>query len=229
MLSASAAAIDSTSAGLTKSEQNQAKLEEDLNQFLNLLVTQLKNQDPLEPMDATEFTNQLVQFASVEQQIYQNSNLEKLLNAYHVTQVSSLTGYLGNTVEANGDTFMMENSQAKFSYTLYDTAAENTILVTNADGETVYSFSGGTEEGRHEFNWDGTDAAGNQLPDGLYTVTANPKDGNGELLEYSQTVYGKVTSAGADEGQVTLFIDQISVPLDDVVSVAETPAAPAAP
>ena len=55
----------------TKSGAAQAKLNEDLNQFLNLLVTQLKNQDPLDPMDANEFTSQLVQFASVEQQIYQ--------------------------------------------------------------------------------------------------------------------------------------------------------------
>ena len=63
----------------SQSSQAKSKLDDDLNQFLNLLVAQLQNQDPLDPMDANEFTSQLVQFASVEQQIFQNSNLEKLL------------------------------------------------------------------------------------------------------------------------------------------------------
>ena len=75
-----ASSVDSSSIDPTSSSGTaKAKLDQDLNQFLNLLVTQLKNQDPLDPMDANEFTSQLVQFASVEQQIYQNANLEKLL------------------------------------------------------------------------------------------------------------------------------------------------------
>lgn len=212
----------------TKSGQAQAKLEEDLNQFLNLLVTQLKNQDPLEPMDATEFTNQLVQFASVEQQIYQNSNLEKLLNAYHVTQVSNLTGYLGTTVESNGDQMLMENGSAKFSYTLHDDAAATSIMISDSSGQNVFTTKGERFQGRYEFTWDGIDSQGNQLPDGEYTITIAPLDADGVPIDYSQTVYGRVSSAGADEGDVTLFMGEIPVSLSDVVSVAETPA-PAAP
>lgn len=88
------AGTTSTSSGInqTDAEKSKEKLDKDLNQFLNLLVTQLKNQDPLDPMDATQFTSQLVQFASVEQQIYQNSNLEKLLLTAQVSQVSNLSG-----------------------------------------------------------------------------------------------------------------------------------------
>ena len=139
MAISSVAAATTFGADATKSDRNQAKLEDDLNKFLNLLVTQLKNQDPLEPMDATEFTNQLVQFASVEQQIYQNSNLEKLLAATHVNQVSNLAGYLGTTIGGNGSTFTMENSQAKLSYTLYDLASTNTMIISDDTGKTVFS------------------------------------------------------------------------------------------
>lgn len=87
---AAAAGADSA----TKATLAQDKLEKDLNQFLNLLVTQLQNQDPLEPLDANEFTAQLVQFASVEQQIYQNSNLEKLVGMQQTSQVGSMVNYL---------------------------------------------------------------------------------------------------------------------------------------
>lgn len=218
-------ALTATSTGNTASDKSKEKLQDDLNQFLNLLVTQLQNQDPLEPMDATQFTNQLVQFASVEQQIYQNANLEKLLGAYEQTQVSSLTGYLGTTVESNGDTLELANSTAKFSYTLYDQAAANAIIITDIDGKMVFTGNGERTEGRHEFIWDGTDGQGNVQPDGIYTATVAPLDKAGELAPYSQTVYGLVTSAGADQGKVTLFINSIAVPLEDVVAVAETPPA----
>jgi len=214
-------AITTTSG--TQSEQSQAKMQDDLNQFLNLLVTQLKNQDPLEPMDATEFTNQLVQFASIEQQITQNANLEKLLSAYHSTQVSNLTGYLGKTVESNGSLFQLEDGSAKISYTLYDKNEANTIIITDEEGEPVYSFEGERTKGRFEYTWDGKDKDGNQLPDGIYNFVVAPIDEEGLPLEYSQTVYNRVTSAGAHEGQITLFMGEIPVPLENIVTVTETP------
>ena len=80
----------------SQSSQAKAKLEDDLNQFLNLLVAQLQNQDPLDPLDANEFTSQLVQFASVEQQIFQNSNLEKLLNLQETSQISQMVDFINN-------------------------------------------------------------------------------------------------------------------------------------
>ena len=86
----------------TKSAEASAKLEDDLNRFLNILVTQLQNQDPLDPLDANEFTSQLVQFASVEQQIYQNSNLEKMLNLQETSQISDMVDFIGNKVEFFG-------------------------------------------------------------------------------------------------------------------------------
>src|SRR5512134_982091 len=99
--------LDGSNSG-SQSAASGEKLQEDLNRFLNLLVTQLQNQDPLDPMDANEFTSQLVQFASVEQQIYQNANLEKLLNVTENGQVAAMVDYLGAIAETSGNAFPLE-------------------------------------------------------------------------------------------------------------------------
>ena len=113
----------------SRSAASEAKLEEDLNRFLTLLVTQLQNQDPLDPLDANEFTSQLVQFAGVEQQIFQNANLEKLLALQETNQISSLVDFIGTTVEAEGNELPLENGLAEFTYTMPTSANTATIPV----------------------------------------------------------------------------------------------------
>lgn len=216
-ISAAAAA----EAGNSKSAQNQAKLQDDLNKFLNLLVTQLKNQDPLEPMDATDFTAQLVQFASVEQQIYQNSNLEKLLESAHVSQVSNLANFLGKTVEAQVDQFNLTDGTADFSYKLTEKAASTTISITDSSGKVVYSAAGNKSTELNAFTWDGKDDLGNQLEDGQYAFAINSKNEAGEPIEYSRSVTGVITAAGSDAGNVNLFIGDISIDLNDILTLKQ--------
>ncbi len=218
LLSGVGSALDPTS----QSSANQAGLNEDLNAFLNLLVTQLQHQDPLDPMDATEFTSQLVQFASVEQQIYANSNLEELLRLQETSQITSMVDYLGTTVEVLGDRFNLENGSAEFNYALAAKARETTITIKDEDGEVVYTTSGETETGKHNFVWDGKDSDGNDLEDGIYTVTVSATDPDGELIAVAQSVTGRVTGAGADDGKVILMMGDIAFLLDDVISVKET-------
>ncbi|MFC1674243.1 flagellar hook assembly protein FlgD [Pseudomonadota bacterium] len=220
------AAVGADSA--TKATLAQDKLEKDLNQFLNLLVTQLQNQDPLEPLDANEFTAQLVQFASVEQQIYQNSNLEKLVGMQQTSQVGSMVGYLGTEIEANGDVFNLENGQAKFSYNLESKAVKSTLTIQDALGKTVWTGDVSTDAGKEIFTWDGMQSDGTQAPDGPYTATISPEDNLGNLINVAQTVFGRVTGAGAQEGRVTLSMGAVDAPLDDVLNVKEA-TAPAAP
>jgi len=215
----------SSTEGMTKSQQNEQKLKDDLNQFLQLLVTQLQNQDPLEPMDATQFTQQLVQFASVEQQIYQNSNLEKLLEATHAGQVSNLAGFLGKTVEGTSDSFNLDEGSATFSYELLGKAKSNTIVITDASGKSVFSAKGELQQGRYEYTWDGKDKSGNQLPDGSYSINIAAQDETGEAIDYKTTVYGRVTAAGADNGEVTLHMGDVTLPLGMVLTIKETPTA----
>ncbi len=216
-------------ANTASAAQSKAKLEDELNKFLNLLVTQLKNQDPLEPMDATEFTNQLVQFASVEQQIYQNANLEKLLESAHISQVSNLANYLGTNIEAQTDSLNLANSTARLTYTLVDDAKTSKIVITDDSGKAVYTGVAEKAAGRHEFVWDGLDDNGIQLPDGTYNFTINAFDADDEPLQYARSVFGIVTAAGSDEGAVRLYMGDVTVGLEDVVAVSKAPVPAADP
>ncbi|NQV47723.1 MAG: flagellar hook assembly protein FlgD [Rhodospirillaceae bacterium] len=217
--------IDSTSTTTgdgTKSGAAKAKLDEDLNRFLNLLVTQLKNQDPLDPMDANEFTSQLVQFASVEQQIYQNSNLEKLLAVQQTSQVASMVDFIGNTIEASGNVVPLENANAEIAYQIPANAQDVTITFQDTSGKTVFTIAGDPDIGRHEFVWDGMDGNAIAQADGAYIVTVTALDRAGDLLEVPQTVFGRVTGAGAVDGKVSLYMGDAITGLDKVLSVRET-------
>ena len=199
------------------------KLNEDLNRFLNLLVTQLKNQDPLDPMDSTEFTSQLVQFASVEQQINTNANIEKMLNLQQASQVADMVNFIGTTVEAKGNEVPLEDGRAEFTYEFGSNADDVTITIKDASGLTVFSQDGETSSGKHTFVWDGKSAGGVQNSDGAYTVTVNAIDVQKKGLDVEQTVLGRVTGAGAEDGIVTLFLGDIITSMEKVLSVKESP------
>ncbi len=217
---------DTTSvAADTQAAGSQAKLNEDLNSFLNLLITQLKHQDPLDPMDATEFTSQLVQFASVEQQIYQNANLEKLLTLQQTSQVASMVDYLGTTIEATGRRVNLENGRAEFTYTMGSGVNAGTIIISNEAGLTVFTMDAEAEFGKHEFTWDGKSNGGEPQPEGTYTINVTATDRAGDILDVAQTVYGRVTGAGVENGAVTMYMGDVAVDMGDVLSVRETPPA----
>jgi flagellar basal-body rod modification protein FlgD len=195
------------------------KLDGDLNRFLTLLVSQLQHQDPLEPLDANQFTSQLVQFASVEQQIYQNANLEKLLAAQQNTQLASTVGYLGKQVEANGNALPLQGGKALASYTLPQSAARTTITIQDAGGRTVAVMPADSSAGRHELRWDGRAADGRQLPDGTYSFQVNAKGNNSGAITATQTYFGKVTGVASDPTGVQVHLGGKTLPMTDVRAV----------
>jgi flagellar basal-body rod modification protein FlgD len=205
----------------SQSQQAASKLEDDLNQFLNLLVAQLQNQDPLDPLDANEFTSQLVQFASVEQQIYQNSNLEKLLNLQETSQISQMVDFIGNRVEFTSQSLPVENGKAEFTYTLPAGVRSATINIANSGGLNVFYQDVDTAAGAHSFTWSGLDKNGNQVPDGIYTLLVSAKDHENKLVQIEEyTVFGTVTGAGVDNGKSELFVgDNLSIGVDTLISV----------
>jgi flagellar basal-body rod modification protein FlgD len=221
ILGATSAAATAVEGG--RSADNQAQLEEDLNQFLTLLVTQLENQDPLDPMDSTEFTSQLVQFASVEQQIYQNSNLEQLVNLQETNQISSLVNFIDKVVEVEGQQIPLENGQAEFTYTMPTAAKSASIIIRNSAGVTVYEQDADTSTGQHTFVWDGRDRNGQTAPDGSYTAVVTGLDQQNNVLEITQTAFGRVTGVGIENGNTSLFMGDIEVPQTGVLSVKEAP------
>lgn len=204
----------------SQSSQAESRLEDDLNQFLNLLVAQLQNQDPLDPLDANEFTSQLVQFASVEQQIFQNSNLEKLLNLQETSQISQMVDFIGNRIEFASQKLPVEDGAAEFTYTIPAGIRDATINIANSAGLNVFYTDGDTNSGTHTFKWNGLDKNGRQVPDGVYTLLISAKDAFDKLAEIDYTVFGTVTGAGVDNGETELFIgDNLGVGVDTVLSV----------
>lgn len=209
----------STAEVLSKTEKNRNKLAKDLDSFLTLLTSQLKNQDPLSPMDSTEFTNQLVQFAQVEQQINSNESLTSLITLSQQNIVTNAVNYIGKTVEAQSEKVPLQDGHAKMAYGVSEDAASVAIVIRNVSGEIVYSAAGDKSSGVHAFEWDGKDAYGVQQPDGTYTMQVTALSKTNDAVDTYTTAFGKVTGITTKDGQTLLVMDKIGVGLDKVLSI----------
>ena len=212
-------ATSSVATAGTQAAVDEKKIEEDLHDFLNLLTTQLQNQDPLEPMDANQFTQQLVQFASVEQQIYQNAHLEDLLDLATNNQFGAMVSFLDKDIEYEGNTLPLRNGQATASYTLSEPVDSVVIEVIDAAGDTVLTRPGAETAGQHTFAWDGRDGSGNILPDGNYTLSVKALDAKGSSVEVPTTITASVDSVSNVDGRFMLTIGDTAIDAEQLVAV----------
>lgn len=204
-----------------RSVLGQSSLANDFDTFLTLLTTQLQNQDPLNPMDSTQFTEQLVQFASVEQQINQNTLLEDLLSLQKVDRASSAVSFLGKLVEADGDQTALVGESAQWTYTLPQNAETVELTVTNSAGQVVLQVEGETAAGRHDFVWDGRDSSGQLQPEGLYNLAVSAETVEGESFAADTTVFGLAQGMETIDDEIVLSVNGIGIPLSRVLSVKE--------
>lgn len=179
-LETSASSASATSGTTTGSTSAAAigSLTTNYSDFLDMLTTQLKDQDPTSPMTSDNFTSELVQFAGVEQQITTNSNLSSLISLSQDQQLSQSSDLVGKSVTVNGSTVPLQNSAAKINYAT-SSAEPIGIAITNSGGQVVKTVSGTSAAGNNTFTWDGTDNNGNKLPDGPYTVAVQTMDSTG--------------------------------------------------
>ena len=205
----------------SSADKSAATLTESFDTFLTLLTTQLKYQDPLEPMDSAEFTNQLVQFTEVEQSISTNKQLEQLIGMQSANQAVASIGYIGNTVEAVGNQLPLIDGQAQLTYTLPENAESASILIFNAAGQLVQTIEGATTVGKHPVTWDGTALDGSTLPDGAYTIAVSARNADNDTLDVSTAIVGTVTGTQNDENGAQLAIGPVLVGLDKIVSVSK--------
>ncbi len=214
------AGIKTTGTGTT-STTSMSKLAENFDQFLTLLTTQLKNQDPLSPMDTSEFTQQLVSFSSVEQMIQSNQRLEKLINLQSSTNAFGAVSFLGNKVAVDSDRVSLKGGKTSFQYDIDRNATRAVLRVADAKGNTVLVEEANREAGSYKVDWNGKDAFGDQLPDGEYQVSVSYSDETGKIYSSKITSFGVVDSTEIKDGEVKLFIGSVGFPIDKVIKVAK--------
>jgi flagellar basal-body rod modification protein FlgD len=200
-----------------------ADLAENFENFLTILTTQLQYQDPLDPMDSSEFTNQLVQFTGVEQAVAQNKNLEQMVSLMNSDKFLGATGYIGKTVEATGSTTEKHKGVASWTYTLPNDANTVNLTIRNADGQEVAHVPYETEEGSHDFVWDGRGDEGITLPDGQYHLTVDAKTFSGEPIFAEMKLNGVVTGVESTAQGEILMVGDLRIPASAVTVVKEAP------
>jgi len=188
--------------------------------FLTLLTKQLQYQDPLSPLDTNQFTQQLVEFTSVEQQIETNQKLDSLLGVQSDNQAMAALSFLNNVIEAQSDQVMLQDGSAQISYDLSSDAETATLVIKDADGQTVRTIPlSDTKTGTHDLTWDGKDQNGNQLDDGVYDISVQAVDSDNVQLAVTTGTRGKVDAVQRIDGEFHLSIGDLDVPLSKVGSV----------
>lgn len=211
----------SAAAATTASTQSaaQTQLAGNFDTFLTLLTTQLQNQDPLNPMDSNQFTQQLVEFSQVEQQINTNDNLKTLIGQGSNQTGSYAVSYLGKAVTVTNGQAPLANSEADWTYNLGAAASQTTLTVTDANGNVVYTGAGQTAAGNHAFQWDGKNTNGTQLADGTYKLTVTGVAGDGSAVATKVASTGVVSEVDMTSGTPQLMIGPMEVGLADVSAV----------
>jgi flagellar basal-body rod modification protein FlgD len=209
--------------GTAATSGSRTRLAENFDTFLTLLTTQLKNQDPLSPMDSTQFTQQMVQMTGVEQQLLTNDLLTKLV-ANTNSGISTAVSLIGKEVRAVTDTAPLKGGKAEWVYDLDANADEVRVEIVDASGKTVHSktLSGDAlKAGDHTYAWDGKDLSGQALPNGgAYTLRVTAKDSAGASVPTSIFVQGLVTGVEQSDGQTLLTVNGAKVTWDKVASIA---------
>ena len=196
-------------------------------QFLTLLVAQLKHQDPLNPLDGTDFTAQLAQFSSLEQQFGMNDNLEAIQESLMAQQSGNCLDYIGKTVRTNGNAiFTKDGHPDSGAYTL-ESQADVTIHIYDDQGlEVRRLYAGWQDAGEHTIDWDGRNDAGDPVADGTYTFEVEATDEEGFVVSYDAYLTGEATGVIYEGGMAYVMIGDKLVAPENIVEVRQTGATP---
>ena len=193
------------------------------NTFLTLLTTQLKNQDPLSPLDSNQFTQQLVQMTGVEQQLASNDLLKQLVTNTG-TGISTAVGVIGKNVKASSADAQIAGGKANWNYHLASQATAVSIQVVDSKGAVVHAEAASDNSaGDHAFTWNGKNMTGVQLGDGgPYTLKITAKDSAGKDVTTNIFLKGTVTGVEQDStGKTLLTINGAKIPWSTVTAVSD--------
>lgn len=216
---------DVTLSGSINSANNTAQsavtLAEDFSQFLQLLTTQLQNQDPLSPMDSTEFTSQLVQFSQVEQAINTNSKLDDLVSLQLNGATSAALGYVGlDATYVSAEIAFDGTNPVDLRYSLSKPAITSKLNIYDEGNSLIISLDANKNAGVHEFVWDGKDSSGQLVPEGTYVFTVDSFDGNDDKIETTTVVKGRVKGIESQDGVVYALVGDRAIPIPSILNAS---------
>ncbi len=219
--SMSAADAAATATGSGSASANAAAMGKD--QFLTLLVAQLKNQDPTNPVDNSEFTSQMAQFSSLEQLMGINDSMGLMTNAVNSSNTAQAINLIGKEVTAQGQNVYVKGGKgAEISFDLADTASSAKVIIEDAQGNVVKTIDKGSlPAGKNSLKWDAVTDDGSVLPDGLYTYSVLASDAGGELMDVSTYTRGIATGVSYDGGVAYVTVGNQKYMLSEIVEVHE--------
>jgi len=220
---AAAAAKTNSSSGTAGSASTSAPnplvaLSSNFNDFLQMLMTQLQNQDPTSPMDTNEFTSELVQFSGVEQQINTNGSLTQLIQLTQAGETMQGTSMTGKQVTVQSSQIALQNGSGTLNFN-DPTAGPVAIAITNAAGQQLYGTTLTATAGNNTWSWNGQNNAGTRLPDGAYNAAVVSGNANGTTTTLPFTVTGTATGVQSLSSGMQLDIGALTVPFSAVQSV----------
>ncbi len=188
--------------------------------FLTMLVAQLQHQDPLNPMEGTDFTTQLAQFSSLEQQFEMNDSLESIAAAMTTREDENLLDYIGKDIVGEAKNITVEDGVASMGYYNIEENAEVAVSIYDSIGRHVRTiYQGQQASGSYEFLWDGVDSSMNYALDGNYTFEVTAVNEYGGSVKTQTTVNGKVTGLTYEDGRPYLVVDGKLVDPSGVLTV----------
>lgn len=223
--------IDNTASAGASSTSEVSDGSLDRQAFLKLLVAQLSHQDPLEPMEGTEFVTQLAQFSAVEQALAQSAKLDLLSVQLRGLSNNEATNLVGKTVTVRGSGLAFDGkSPTSSSVTLAAPSQDVQVQVRDGAGNVVRTMDlGPRAAGATPIAWDGKSDAGGVMPPGNYTIEVHATDASGQSVGVTQEVTGVVSRVTFEKGYPELVLDSgVRAPVSDLVSVGTSPAQPAA-
>jgi flagellar basal-body rod modification protein FlgD len=190
--------------------------------FLQLLTTQLQNQDPLDPMDTSQFTEQLVEFASVEQQINENTNLQTLISLQQTSESTQAMQLIGSTVTVGSSTATLA-SGGSASWTLNSPSpATGTVTITNSNGQLAYTGTTSLSSGNNTYTWNGVGTNGVTWPAGTYTLSVSATGATGSAVTVSSQTSGTVTAVNVSQNPPTITVGGQSYPISSIQSITNS-------
>ena len=189
--------------------------------FLQLLTTQLQHQDPLSPLDTNQFTEQLVEFASVEQQINENSNLQTLISLQQTSAATQAMQFLGANVTINSTTGTLSNATGQAaSWSLNSPSpATGNVTITTASGAVAYTGTTTLSSGTQTYTWNGKGNNGVTWPDGQYTIAITATGANGSAVTVNTQVQGTVSAVDVSQTPPQVTVGGQSYPISAIQSI----------